>query len=58
MGDITIQNTHIKNAIFGIKVTEVGLTKFDKDINDRLKIYKAWGKDILRERVEQIEKKL
>jgi len=53
-----MQRRKITYSIFGKKGIEVGLTKSDKNINDRLKIYKAWAKDVLRERVEQIEKKL
>ena len=41
----------------GLKFQEMGLTAKDRDINSRLKIYKAWSQDIARRKVQEIKRK-
>ena len=39
----------------GLKFQEMGLTAKDRDINRRLKIYKAWSQDIATRKVQEIK---
>lgn len=55
IGDMNSQSLQLGCLLFGPKFLNLGLTKKDKSVNDRLKIYKAWGKQVLDERVEEIK---
>lgn len=58
MGNLFQQTFNLGYILFGTRFIEAGLTKNDKSINDRLKIYRAWGKNILEERSREIKKKM
>ena len=51
-GDLFIQ---IRGRILGIEIMKLGLKKQHRDINRRLKIYRAWGRKVVSERVEEIK---
>ena len=44
--------------MFGVKFLNAGIRKKDKDLNRRLALYKAWGKNLVNERVTEIKKKI
>ena len=44
MGDSALQISDLPYVLFGVKFLELGLREKDRKINERLKIYKAWGK--------------
>ena len=58
MGDLNIQTVDIGYELFGVKYLELGLTKKDQDINERLKIYRELGKELINKRIDEIKKKI
>ena len=51
IGDLTLQNVDPAYIILGLNFVKLGLRKKDKDINRRLKLYKAWGNDFVQKKV-------
>ena len=51
MGDLALQNADPVYIILGLKFIKLGLREKDKDINRRLKLYKAWGNDFVQKKV-------
>ena len=52
------QKGDIFYLIFGINFLKLGLRKKDREINSSLRLYKAWGKKIVNEKIEKIKEKI
>ena len=39
--------------IFGSKLLDLGIRKSDRNINEQIKIFKAWGLKIINERIKE-----
>ena len=40
MGDLNVQTADLGLQLFGVKFLELGLREKDRDVNERLKIYR------------------
>ena len=39
--------------LLGPKYLDLGVTKFDKELNRRIKVFNAWGKDYLQRKINK-----
>ena len=58
IGDISSQTADPIYLLFGCQFLELGIRSKDRSINERLKIYKAWVKEVVNEKVEKVKKKV
>lgn len=54
VADISEQSFTAINFLLGVKFMSLGITKQQKDIEDRLKAYRNWGLELIRKRINEI----
>lgn len=52
VADISEQSFIPINFLLGVKFMSLGITKQQKDIEDRVKAYRKWGVEFIRKRIE------
>jgi cytochrome P450 len=55
--DMALQPENWFYPLFGVKFLNLGLREMDRDINNRIKIYKSWAKEKVNEQVRRAQAK-
>lgn len=58
MSDATRQGSKPHALLFGVQALNLGLTAKDRDINRRIRIFRQWGQEFIKKRIEDAKERV